>query len=219
VRAQRLDRARNQRVRVSFTREIGRQRDRPPAGLLDLAHQRGRIRCGMMVVHRHGPAMAGEVARDGAADALGGAVTRAPWVPSVLPWREDAQPPPDGKSPGKRSGRAEETRRPGVPQPRIVAAEPQQRLVAALLDDAAALEIEDAVHAGDGREPVAMAITVRPPSARTALPGCGARSRCPVSSWLVEHEDAGILQDGPRDGEALALAARELDACSPTMVS
>src|SRR5215471_16402011 len=50
--------------------------------------------------------------------------------------------------------RIEETAGLPAPQRRIMAVLPQQRVVGALLDDAAAVEHDQAVHPRDGREPV-----------------------------------------------------------------
>src|SRR5574341_730638 len=94
-----------------------------------------------------------------------------------------------------------------------MSAEAQQGLMAALLDDAAALEIEDAVHAGDGRQSMGdgdhgAALHQREQGLLDAVLALAVER----AGGLVEHEDAGVLEDGARDGQALALAARELDA-------
>src|SRR6266849_1800239 len=82
-----------------------------------------------------------------------------------------------------------------------------------LLDDAAALEHDQPVHARDGREPM-----------RNGNDGLAGHERAQArlnggfdlaverGRRLVEHEDRRILEDDARNGDALALAARELDA-------
>ena len=83
----------------------------------------------------------------------------------------------------------------------------------ALLDDAAAVEHDQPVHRRDGREPV------RDRHHRLALhqrvqAGLDRRLDLGVerAGGLVEQQDRCVLQDHPRDGDALALPARELDA-------
>src|SRR6202161_4705737 len=55
---------------------------------------------------------------------------------------------------GLHVGGVEEAARLPAPERRVVALEAQQRRVGALLDDAAAIEHHQTVHAGDGGEPV-----------------------------------------------------------------
>ena len=112
-----------------------------------------------------------------------------------------------------RSLRRQEAARLVPPQHRVVAVQPQQLVVRALLDDAALLEHDQAVHARDGGE------AMRDRDHRLAfhqaeqllldreLDLAVERRR-----GFVEHEDRRVLQHHARDRDALALAARELDA-------
>ena len=81
------------------------------------------------------------------------------------------------------------------------------------LDDLAVLEHEDLVGAADRRQPV------RDDERRAALaqaPQAVLDHRLALAvearRGLVEDEDARVGEDGPRDRDALALAAGELDA-------
>ena len=83
----------------------------------------------------------------------------------------------------------------------------------ALLDDAAVVEHDQPVHARDGREPVrdrdhGLACHQR----AEALLDRGLDLAVERRGRLVEHQDRRVLQDHARDRDALALAARELDA-------
>ena len=85
--------------------------------------------------------------------------------------------------------------------------------MAALLDDAAAVEHHQAVHARDGGEPV-----------RDRDHGLACHQRVEArldrgldlaverGGGLVEHQDRRVLQDHARDRDALALAAGQLHA-------
>jgi hypothetical protein len=97
------------------------------------------------------------------------------------------------------------------PQRGVMAALAQPRLVRALLDDAALIEHDQTVHACDGGESVrhrnhSLACHQR---LQARLDGgldlAVERGRC-----FVEHQDRRILEDDARNGDALALSAREL---------
>src|SRR5690606_1976664 len=95
----------------------------------------------------------------------------------------------------------------------VEAAPRRERLVRPVLDDAAPVEDEDAVGAADGREAVGddeRGAPLRQPVERL-LHGPLALG-VERARRLVEEEDGGVLQDGPRDGDPLALPARELHA-------
>ena len=83
----------------------------------------------------------------------------------------------------------------------------------ALLDDAAAVEHDQPVHARDGREPVRDRDhgLARHQRAEALLDG-GFDLAVERGCGLVEHQDGRVLEDHARDRDALALAARELDA-------
>src|SRR5215470_4711247 len=103
----------------------------------------------------------------------------------------------------------------GLPMPErsIMAVRPQQRLVRALLDDAAMVEHNQAVHAGDGREPMRDRDHGLAGHERAeALLDRGLDLAVERGGRLIEHQDRRILQDHACDGDALALAAGELDA-------
>src|SRR3984885_6491822 len=99
------------------------------------------------------------------------------------------------------------------PEPRIESALRQQRIVIALLDDAALIEHDQPVHGGYGREPVSDGhdgLTLHQ-TVETLLDG---RFHFAVerTGGFVEQQDRGVLQHDPCDGDALALAAAQLDA-------
>ena len=107
-----------------------------------------------------------------------------------------------------------------VVEPRIAAAEPDQMVVRAVLDDAAVLERDDAVGLAHGRQPV-----------RDDEDGAARRDALHVvlddalalvverARRLVEDQDARIADQRARDGDALALAAGQAPPRSPTIVS
>ena len=131
---------------------------------------------------------------------------------------------PAGRLPARRPGRGdgqvlvghvlgEEAAALVRPQLGVVAAQRDQLGVRALLDDAALLEHDQPVHARDRAQPV------RDGDHRLAfhqaqqlvLDGdfdLAVQRR----GGFVEHQDRRVLQDHARDGDALALAAAELDA-------
>ena len=93
------------------------------------------------------------------------------------------------------------------------AIEPDQRFVAAFLDDAAAVEDQQPVERLHRRQPV------RDDQRRASdhQPFHGVldqhlRFRIEAGRGLVEDQDRRICQEGARDRHALALAARKFDA-------
>src|SRR5712671_16223 len=99
------------------------------------------------------------------------------------------------------------------PQLFVVAAEAQQLLVRALLDDAAVLEHDQAVHTRDRGQ------AVRDRDHRFAfhqaeelLLDCELDLAVERRRGFVEHQDGRVFQDDARQRHALALAAGELDA-------
>ena len=100
-----------------------------------------------------------------------------------------------------------------VPHGRIDAALRQQPVMGAALDDDALVEHQDLVGADHRRQ--AMRDDERGAAARYAFErvlylafGEGVERR----GRLVEHQDRRRLQDGAGDGDALLLAARQLEA-------
>ena len=98
-------------------------------------------------------------------------------------------------------------------QPGIDAALPHQRLVPAALDDAAAVEHQDAVAIDDAGEAMRQdqrGASVHQPVERLLdhrlVLGVDRGQR------LVQHQDRRVAQQRAGDGDALALAAGELDA-------
>ena len=83
----------------------------------------------------------------------------------------------------------------------------------ALLDDAAAVEHDQPVHARDGREPVRDGDhgLARHQRAEARLDR-GLDLAVERGGRLVEHQDRRVLEDHARDRDALALAAGELHA-------
>ena len=108
----------------------------------------------------------------------------------------------------------------GLPPPQlgVVPAGAQQLGVRALFDDAAAVEHHQPVHPRDGGEPV-----------RDGDHGLAGHQRVEArldrgldlaverGGGLVEHQDRRVLQDHAGDGDALALAAGQLDAALADM--
>src|SRR5262249_12844015 len=93
------------------------------------------------------------------------------------------------------------------------AAQTQELVVRALLDDAAALEHDQPVHAGDGREPVGdRDHDLAGHQGAEARLDRGLDLAVERGGRLVEHQHRGILEDDAGDGDALALAAGKLDA-------
>src|SRR5437764_1492085 len=100
-----------------------------------------------------------------------------------------------------------------APERSIMTIAPQQLLMRSLLDDAAAIEHDQPIHARNGREPV-----------RDGNHGLAGHQRSEArlnggfdlaverGGCLVEHQNRSILEDDPCNRDALALAARELDA-------
>ncbi len=89
----------------------------------------------------------------------------------------------------------------------------QQFRMGPLLDDPAPVDHDQPVEGRDGREPVGdghhgLALHER----RKRLLDRRLDLRIEGGGRLVEHQDGRVLQDHPGDGDALALAARELDA-------
>lgn len=89
----------------------------------------------------------------------------------------------------------------------------------ALLDDASAVEDDEAVHAGDGAQ------AVGDHEGRTSVhqPPQGVLDqefalRVQRAGRLVEQQDRGVAQDGPGEGDALALTAGQLHPALPTSV-
>src|SRR5215470_11040444 len=100
-----------------------------------------------------------------------------------------------------------------MPERSIMAVRPQQRLVRALLDDAAMVEHDQAIHAGDGREPMGDRDHGLAGHERAeALLDRGLDLAVERGGCLVQHQDWRIFQDDARNRDALALAAGELDA-------
>src|SRR5215470_4602110 len=99
------------------------------------------------------------------------------------------------------------------PEGRVVAVELEQRLVRALLNDAAMIEHHQPIHARDGREPVRDRDHgfARHQGAE-ALLDRGLDLAVERGGGFIEHQDRSVFQDHARDRDALALAARELDA-------
>src|SRR6185503_3303755 len=100
-----------------------------------------------------------------------------------------------------------------APQPRIGAAAPHQLGMRAGLDDAAVVQDDQPVHARDRRE----AMRDRDHGAALhqrieLLLDRGLDLAVERRGRLVEDEDRRILEDDARQGDALALAARKLDA-------
>src|SRR5260370_585226 len=89
----------------------------------------------------------------------------------------------------------------------------QELLMRALLDDMAALEHDEAVHAGDGGEPVRDGDhgLARHERAQTRLNG-GLDLAVEGRSGLVEHQDRRVFEDHASDSDSLALPARQLHA-------
>src|SRR5205823_974247 len=94
-----------------------------------------------------------------------------------------------------------------------MAAMPQQLLMRTLLDDVATLEHDQAVHPGDGGEPVRDGDDglARHERAQARL-NCGLDLAIERRRGLVEHQDGRVLEDHAGDGDALALAPRQLHA-------
>ena len=81
----------------------------------------------------------------------------------------------------------------------------------AFLDDAAAVHDDEAVHRGDGREPVRdgdHGLAFHEPV--QALLNHGLDFAVERAGGFVEQQDRRVLEHDPRDGDALALAAGEL---------
>ena len=99
-------------------------------------------------------------------------------------------------------------------QPPVDAAvQPDQRFVPALLDDAAAVEHQQPVERPHRRQPVRddeRGAAHHQPLHR--LLDQHLRFRIEAGRRLVEDQDRRIGEEGARDGHALALAARQLDA-------
>ncbi len=93
----------------------------------------------------------------------------------------------------------------------IAAAEGEQLLVAAALDDLPLLQHQDRVRPADGRQPVGDD-EGRPPLHQLGQPFLDQRLALAVErrGRLVQDQDARIGQDRPRDRHPLPLAAREL---------
>ena len=95
----------------------------------------------------------------------------------------------------------------------INAAGAHEFLVGPALNDAPIFHQEDQVGPADGREPMSDH-EGRPPCEQgghrrlNELLALGVQ----VAGGLVEDEDLGRRQDGPRDGQALFLAAGKLDS-------
>src|SRR5215831_9891841 len=108
----------------------------------------------------------------------------------------------------RRLAGVDEAARLAPPQRRVMAIEPQELIVRALLDDAAMVEHHQPVHAGDGREPVRDRDhgLARHQGAEALL---DRRFDLAVERGgrFVEHQDRRVLEDDARDGDALALAA------------
>ena len=99
-----------------------------------------------------------------------------------------------------------------------MAAEPQQLVVAALLDDVAVVEHHQPVHAGDGGEPVGDGDHGLAGHQRVeARLDRGLDLAVERRGRLVQHQDRRVLQDHAGDGDALALAAGELHAALADM--
>src|SRR5580704_10838000 len=97
------------------------------------------------------------------------------------------------------------------PQRGVMSAQAQQLLVRALLDDAARIEHDQTVHPRNGGQPVRHrnhSLTCHQ-RLQARLDG-GLDLAVERGGCLVEHEDRRILEDDARNGDALALAAREL---------
>ena len=112
-----------------------------------------------------------------------------------------------------RSLRRQEPARLVLPQERVVAVEAKQLVVRSLLDDAALLENDEPIHAGDRREPVrdrdhGLALHQR----RELVLDRELDLAVERGGGLVEHQDGRVLQYDARDRHALALAAREFYA-------
>src|ERR1700730_2411893 len=99
------------------------------------------------------------------------------------------------------------------PQRGVMSAQAQQLLVRALLDDAALIEHDQTVHPRNGGQPVRHRnhSLARHQRLQARLDG-GLDLAVERGGWLVEHQDRRILEDLTRNGDALALAARELHA-------
>src|SRR5678815_5884806 len=94
-----------------------------------------------------------------------------------------------------------------------MAVEAKQLVVRSLLDDAALLENDKPIHAGDRREPVrdrdhGLAL----PQRRELVLDRELDLAVERGRRLVEDQDRRVLEDHARQGDALALPARELDA-------
>src|SRR5690606_25333544 len=98
-------------------------------------------------------------------------------------------------------------------QPGVMPALRHQLRMAALLDDAAVVEHQDAIGAADGRQ--AMGDDDRGAADHQLLDG---RLHPPLGlhvqggGRLVQHQDRRVREEGPRDRHPLALAAGKLDA-------
>src|SRR5229473_2695699 len=136
-----------------------------------------------------------------------------------------ATPPPSDPYPVERGVFAPARRqvdpkpaRLAAPQRGVGAVRREQPLVRAFLDDAATIEHDEPVHPADRRQPVGD----RDHGAPFHQPGellldrrldLGIEGR----GRLVEHQDRRILEDHPGQRDALALAARQLDAALADM--
>ncbi len=105
-----------------------------------------------------------------------------------------------------------------APQRGVMAVMGEQLAVIALLDDAAVLEHDQPIHLRDGREPVrdgdhGLAFHQR----AEARLDRGFHFAVERRGRFVEDEDRRVLENDARDGDALALAAGELDAALADM--
>src|ERR1041385_1104644 len=100
-----------------------------------------------------------------------------------------------------------------LPQRRVVAVRAQQIAMCALLDDAAMVEHDQTVHAGNGRQAVRDGDHGLARDQRAeALLDRGLHLRVRSEERLVEHQDRRVFEDHARDRDALALPTRELHA-------
>src|SRR5688500_2342522 len=95
-----------------------------------------------------------------------------------------------------------------LPQPGVMTAEPQQLVVRALLDDAAAVENDQAIHARDGREAVRNRDDGLPfHKAEQLLLDRELRFAVERRGRLVEHQYGRVLEYNSGDSDSLPLPA------------
>src|SRR5215470_2813558 len=100
-----------------------------------------------------------------------------------------------------------------MPERSVVAIRAKELLVRALLYNTAMVEHDQAIHAGDSRKAMRdRDHGLARHQGAEALLDRGFDLAVERGGGFVEHQDRSVFQDHTRDRDALALAARELDA-------